>query len=109
MPVSTVTTRYRVANVNAINCDLSPNSATKMTPKLTTSAAKNPSTASSRDIHTGQDARDDLDPAHLPEPKVSLTPQCGAMGPGSRTSQYVDHHVGSYSPSRSSRLADARG
>jgi hypothetical protein len=44
-------------------CDLSPNSATKITPKLIARAARNPSTKSSRDNYTGQDVRDDLDPA----------------------------------------------
>jgi hypothetical protein len=35
---STVQKRYRVANVIAINCDLSPSSATKITPKLSRKA-----------------------------------------------------------------------
>ncbi|GAB2956876.1 hypothetical protein GCM10027280_52010 [Micromonospora polyrhachis] len=61
MPINTGTGLNRVAKVNAINCDLSPNSATKMTPKLTARATKNPS-MKPFPVEPGQ-GMGDLDPA----------------------------------------------
>ena len=42
IPIRTGQGLNRVANVMAMSCDLSPSSATKITPKLTASAATNP-------------------------------------------------------------------
>ncbi|GAA0281956.1 hypothetical protein GCM10009539_82330 [Cryptosporangium japonicum] len=82
MPMSTGRARNFVANVNAMSCDLSPSSATKMTPKLTAVATRNPVTRhlpvfSRIGVH-------DLDPAYTtPESKVSLAREGRAAGSAS--------------------------
>src|SRR4051794_1874042 len=105
MPTSTSHDRYRVANAIAINWDLSPSSATKITPKLTASAAPNPCICTLPVCEPGLGA-DDLDPASQPESKVSPTPP--PAGPRGRAPgrQHVDHDVGSYSPSLAIILPD---
>ncbi|GIF99940.1 hypothetical protein Cci01nite_50340 [Catellatospora citrea] len=84
-----------MANVIAISCDLSPSSATKITPKLIARAARKPSTASSRDMFTGWKTRATTSTRHgLPESKVSLTwPKPGRVAGTAGAGQYVDHHV----------------
>jgi hypothetical protein len=48
----------------------------------------------------GEKACDNLDPANLPESKVSLTPsKGGAVGPGPRGTSMSTATSGSYSPS----------
>src|SRR3954452_23995619 len=103
MPRRTVHTRYRVAKVSAMSCDLSPSSATKMTPKESRVLYR---TASTKDgpLWSGRIEARDLDPtAELsglgpppPRRKDAARP-AGVRKTGVR--QYVDRHIGASSPS----------
>src|SRR5512138_3000821 len=104
MPISTGTGLKRVAKVSAISCDLSPSSATKMTAKLSASAARKPFTKELPGY------RDREEGAGRPRPgrqgttaksKVSLASDEAARPDHEKTrDQHVDRDVGSYSPSR---------
>src|SRR5215207_5301497 len=104
MPISTGTGLKRVANVSAMSCDLSPSSATKITAKLSAVATRNPSMRTPGEQQTGARARGDLDPAGTEIGQVEGLARPGLPRPPGRAleqqSQYVDHDVGSYSPSR---------
>ncbi len=98
MPISTGNVRYLVAKASAMSWDLSPSSATKMTPKLITSAARNPSMMSFPDQAGGR-CGDALDPAATAWVEgLARLAERGRVA-GRVTRQYVDHDVMGYSPS----------
>src|SRR4051794_10511255 len=102
MPQMTGHTLKRVAKVRAMSCDLSPSSATKMTPKAMRVLRR---TASTEDGPFGSGRDEGTRPrpgSMLPGSKVSpaLPEQGRAAGPSAGAAgQYVDRDIGGYSPS----------
>ncbi|GIL27036.1 hypothetical protein NUM_22900 [Actinocatenispora comari] len=100
MPISTGNARYLVANVNAINCDLSPSSATKITAKLSANALQTAVMSSSRS-HRTEACETTI--RHSCQIEGLARPTDRAARPGCRCDtggQSVDRDIGGYSPSR---------
>src|SRR3954447_4608906 len=108
MPTRTGHTLKRVAKVSAMSWDLSPSSATKMTPKAISVLANTASTGRYGPLWSDR-ARQETSTRHvLPGSKVSPAWQNQAARPDVRrrtgVGQCVDRDIGGYSPSLLERL-----
>src|SRR4051795_7577663 len=103
MPSRTGHTLKRVAKVRAMSWDLSPSSATKMTPKETSVLMKTASTEPSGLSDPAGTEMRDLDPACCLDRRSRPPRRSGAARPDVRrrtgVGQYVDRDIGGYSPS----------
>ena len=106
MPISTGIGLNRVAKVSAISWDLSPSSATKMTPKLTTSAAKNPSMTSFPFMPGGGTGAPSTR-LQQPESKVSPASETEAAWPDAERTSMSTTTLGA-TPLRAVSLSDHR-
>ena len=103
MPMSTGHTLKRVAKVRAMSWDLSPSSATKMTPKETSVLMRTASTDGWGLSRSGRGRRETSTRQHAAWVEGLARLAGGAARPdiGRRTGvrQYVDRDIGGYSPS----------
>src|SRR3954453_4378270 len=108
MPTSTGHTLKRVAKVNAMSWDLSPSSATKMTPNARSVLARTASTGRYGPLWSDRVRGEDLDPAHTAwiEGLARLENQAARpdVRRGTGVCQCVDRDIGGYSPSLPSSL-----
>src|SRR3954468_7263971 len=109
MPRRTGHTRKRVAKVRAMSWDLSPSSATKMTPKARRVLTRTASTVRDGPLRSGR-ARCDTSTRHACMPWVEglarLPGQAARpdVGRSCGVGQRVDRDIGGYSPSLPSRV-----